>query len=664
MILSKALSMLGFAIPLLTEIFIWIDSFVYLIAKCAFHAFFQLIQVSSNITSSNIPEITYILNRVMVLVGVFALFKLAVMLINYLIEPSKIAKGQETGRKFVKNIIIAVILLVAAPTIFDTLNKVQKVVLIDSNVIPKLIYGPTYADEATSDIGDQIDKFVNGVWLQFFTPKDGGGCSGSGKSYCDAYNKVANGESSIASLASSYDHFDYIAIVPFIAGVMLIYYFGVFTLELAKRIFKLLVLQIISPIPIIMSIDPSQEKRLATFGKTYIGLYLQVFIRVVTIYLAFVILSLIGPMIDTLSDSTSQFFIKIILYIGVFQAVKEIPKLLEEVLGIKFGQMPGQSFGKTLAGIIGGTAGFVGGGIAGAVSGGVGGAVAGAFSGMTNVAGGMAKANGNVGQSISAAVKGIKGSHTTGAKVAGAGGLGAFMVGGVENFFGGKGRDEATVKQYDDDIKARDKDIEKIKDKMNTSNKGNEMRNNIENMMQTNYERTHGSLESILENNSEIQSIQEKIANAQTADERSIANAELAAKRNELTNEYNTQRDSYFEEQLRMTSSDFVGPLTPDANELKEMISDYNKFVEENGMADRKITDMTSLDASKHRYELANSNYEKAVERKEQEKKTIEKQKKEFTESGSYKRRNKRDEKPSPSPRNTNNNGNNSSNSN
>lgn len=660
MIFIKGLSLLGFAIPILTEIFIWIDSFIYLIAKVAFHAFFTLIEVSSNITSENIPEITYILRRVMVLVGVFALFKLSIMLINYLMDPSKIGKGEETGKKFLKNSIIAIILLITSPTIFSLLNSFQKTILIDSNVIQKVIYGPSNAENVSNDIGSQIDKFVNGVWLEFFTPREGT-CNGSNKPYCTAYNRVISGENAIYSLASSYDHFDYIPFISFVMGIILIYYFGLFTLELAKRIFKLLVLQIISPIPIILSIDPSQNDKLKNFVKTYSGLYMQVFLRVLTIYLAFVILSLVGPMLETLSDSTSKFFVKIILYIGIFQAIKEIPKLIEDAIGIKIGAAPGQGFGKTLAGIIGGTVGFVGGGIAGAVSGGAGGAVAGAFSGMTNMGAGMAKANGNIGQSISAAVKGVKGSHATGARVAGAGGLGAFMVGGVENFFGGKGRDEATIKKLENDTKNKDKDIEKIRNEMNTSNKANDMRNNIESRLNSNFERTHGSLESLLEDNDELKDIRNKLAGAQTADERMAVNAELAAKRNELTNEYNTEKNNYIASQFQMAQDGFTGPITQDAIEIKELLADYNSYVENNGMSDRKISDNTSLNDSKRKYELANDNYEKTIERKEQEKKTIEKQKKEFIESDPYKRRNQRDEKYRPTPRNTNNgsNGNN-----
>ena len=245
-----------------------------------------------------------------------------------------------------------------------------------------------------------------------------------------------------------------------------------------------------------------------------------------------------------------------------------------------------------------------------------------------------------------------------GARVAGAGGLGAFMVGGVENFFGGQGRDKTTLGDFDKQIKNKDKDIEKIREKMDISNKGNDMRNNIENTLNRNYERTHGTLEDMLSNNSDIQSIQERIANAQNDTDRSVAMSELANKRNELTNEYNSQKDSYFASQLNMANANYNGPVTQDVQELRDMINDYNEYVDKNGLSDRKITDLTSVNTAKHRYELSNENYENTIKRKEQEKKNIEKQKSSFEGSGEYKRRNKREEKPQYRSRNANNNNN------
>ena len=384
------------------------------------------------------------------------------------------------------------------------------------------------------------------------------------------------------------------------------------------------------------------------------------FIRIFTVYLAFAAISLIGNILGNISETSSgtSWLVHILLIIAIFKATKELPKLIEDALGMKLGLGDaGKGFGAVLKGTVAGTAGLVGGAIAGGITGGAGGALGGAFTGLTTGVTKGAAAKNAVGV-IGASTGAIKGGFGMGARVAGAGGLGAFMVGGVENFFGGQGRDKTTLGDFDNQIKNKDKDIEKIREKMDISNKGNDMRNNIENTLNRNYERTHGTLEDMLSNNSDIQHIQERIANAQNDTDRSVAMSELANKRNELTNEYNSQKDAYFASQLNMANANYNGPVTQDVQELRDMINDYNEYVDKNGLSDRKITDLTSINTAKHRYELSNDNYENKIKSKEQEKKDIEKQKSSFEGSGEYKRRNKREEKPQYRSRNVNNNNN------
>ena len=451
--------------------------------------------------------------------------------------------------------------------------------------------------------------------------------------------------------------FHYIPFVTGIVGILLCYYFIAFAFELGTRIIKLFVLQVISPIPIIMSIDPSSKSdKLVNFAKLYGGIYLNVFVRILTVYVAFVALNLVTSVFDGIN-----WLAKILLIIGVFHAAKELPKLIEDALGIKLGLGDaGKGFGAVLKGTIAGGAGLVGGAIAGGISGGAGGALSGAFSGLTTGVTKGAAAKNAVGV-IGASTGAIKGGFGMGARVAGAGGLGAFMVGGVENFFGGKGKDAATISKFDEDIKDTDKAINNIKKNMDISNKGNDMRNNIENVMNRNYERTHGTLEDMLSNNSDIQSIQERIANAQNDTDRSVAMSELANKRNELTNEYNSQKDAYFSSQLNMADPNFNGPIGQDTAELRQLINDYNDYVDKNGLTDRKITDLSSLSKSKQEYEKVTKAYENDIKKNETKKKNIEKSKSDFVDAEKnpgYNRRNNRDSKPQYSSRNVNNNNN------
>lgn len=657
--LLRGINFLGFAGNILYELFILIDSIVYSIAAYAIQAFFAIAEL--DFVANGFEQISYILGRIMILCGVFALFKLSFTLINYIIDPGKANKSAETGTKLVKNILIAIVLLVSLNLIFTSLYKFQNSI-IKNNVIPKIIYGADNYDSngQEMDIKENAKKFANTIFVSLML----GGNSNENLSIPakNAVDRVLDGASiNLLSPYATDSGFNYLPFISFIVGVLVCYYFLVFAIELGIRMVKLLVLQILAPIPIIMSIDPTQKDKLKKFGKLYSGIYLSVFIRIFTVYLAFAAISLIGNILGNISETSSgtSWLVHILLIIAIFKATKELPKLIEDALGMKLGLGDaGKGFGAILKGTVAGTAGLVGGAIAGGITGGAGGALGGAFTGLTTGVTKGAAAKNAVGV-IGASTGAIKGGFGMGARVAGAGGLGAFMVGGVENFFGGQGRDKTTLGDFDKQIKNKDKDIEKIREKMDISNKGNDMRNNIESTLNRNYERTHGTLEDMLSNNSDIQSIQERIANAQNDTDRSVAMSELANKRNELTNEYNSQKDSYFASQLNMANANYNGPVTQDVQELRDMINDYNEYVDKNGLSDRKITDLTSVNTAKHRYELSNENYENTIKRKEQEKKNIEKQKSSFEGSGEYKRRNKREEKPQYRSRNVNNNNNN-----
>lgn len=653
-ILLNGFSSLGFAIPILYEIFVLIDSWIYALAAFAMQAFFAIAKLQ--LSTENINDISYITSRIMLLCGVYALFKLSITLINCIIDPNKIEKSGKSGTKIVQRIVIAVVLLASSKFIFDELFAFQNVV-IDSNVIPKIIYGDAnYNDENDGDMALTSKKFVNSVFVTLF--ENNTAETSPSEAAKTAKNRVLQGESILLLSPYAYDAgFHYIPFVTGIVGILLCYYFIAFAFELGTRIIKLFVLQVISPIPIIMSIDPSSKSdKLVNFAKLYGGIYLNVFVRILTVYVAFVALNLVTSVFDGIN-----WLAKILLIIGVFHAAKELPKLIEDALGIKLGLGDaGKGFGAVLKGTIAGGAGLVGGAIAGGISGGAGGALSGAFSGLTTGVTKGAAAKNAVGV-IGASTGAIKGGFGMGARVAGAGGLGAFMVGGVENFFGGKGKDAATISKFDEDIKDTDKAINNIKKNMDISNKGNDMRNNIENVMNRNYERTHGTLEDMLSNNSDIQSIQERIANAQNDTDRSVAMSELANKRNELTNEYNSQKDAYFSSQLNMADPNFNGPIGQDTAELRQLINDYNDYVDKNGLTDRKITDLSSLNKSKQEYEKVTKAYENDIKKNETKKKNIEKSKSDFVDAEKnpgYNRRNNRDSKPQYSSRNVNNNNN------
>lgn len=658
------LNVLGFAIPIVFDILLLFDSLIYSIAAYCLQAFFEIARFninSNSINGTNVVEA--IMYRVMVLGGVYALFRLGISLINYIINPSDADTASKNGSKIVKNTVIAILLLASSKFIFNFLYDFSTSI-IDNGTIQQIIYGPEaeypdYSEEQTSK------SFVNGVFLILFQKGDDTALTSDAAKA--AVSHVASGEASILTL-SDYAYssdFHYIPILTTVVGIMLIYYFGSFAIELGVRLFKLFILQVISPIPIILSIDPKQNKKLANFAKTYSGIYISLFIRIVTVYMAFVLLNLIegifgqlGKLTDTATTGfislDATFLVEILLIIACFQAAKELPKLIEEALGTKLGLGDaGKGFKAALMGSVGGTLGLMTGAVAGGISGGLGGIVAGGFSGAWNGATKGAAAKNAVGLA-GTVVGNTKGALATGARVAGAGGLGAFMLGGVENFFGGKGRDEATIAKFEGDIKEKDKLIAATEKKLENSNRANELRNNIENTLGNGFVSEYGSLNEFMSKDAELSKLQEavRINNDNlfyndNPEYRQMDIDRVENRKKELTETYNLERDSYIKEKMDTFSSmDSVPTSTFDQN-LKDLINDYNEFVDKNGYTDRMITSYDSYNNSKSKAESDNKKYQEEIATYEKEKKALEKQKKDYQGSKNYQRRNNRKNKPS-----------------
>lgn len=434
--LLRGINFLGFAGNILYELFILIDSIVYSIAAYAIQAFFAIAEL--DFVTNGFEQISYIICRIMILCGVFALFKLSFTLINYIIDPGKTNKSAETGTKLVKNILIAIVLLVSLNLIFTSLYKFQNSI-IKNNVIPKIIYGADNYDSngQEMDIKKNAKKFVNTIFVSLML----GGNSNEylSTSAKNAVDRVLDGASiNLLSPYATDSGFNYLPFISFIVGVLVCYYFLVFAIELGIRMVKLLVLQILAPIPIIMSIDPTQNDKLKKFGKLYSGIYLSVFIRIFTVYLAFAAISLIGNILGNISEISSgtSWLVHILLIIAILKATKELPKLIEDALGMKLGLGDaGKGFGAVLMGTIAGTAGFVGGAIAGGISGGVGGALGGAFTGLTTGVTKGAAAKNAVGV-IGASTGAVKGAYGTGLKVRSADGIFGYGLGKIDNFTG------------------------------------------------------------------------------------------------------------------------------------------------------------------------------------------------------------------------------------
>lgn len=295
--------------------------------------------------------------RIGLILGIFMLFRLAVALITYLISPDKLTDNSKGGAKMLTNIIFSLTLLVTVNMIFIQAYKVQKTV-IDSNFIEKIFFGKK-AQLPNINIGYTL-------YSSFLTPNIEG-C----ETLLDPYTKIdptceqelnkitnTNINESLNNLLKNYELnkvfsnydllnyrinndwlFSYLPILSTVAGGAVVLVLISFCMELATRAVKLLFLQLIAPVPIIANMDPAKGSEI--FKKWYkecINTYLSIFIRVIGINFAIFMITLIKTEFANIFTGRS-ILLTALLVIGCLMFAKRVPKLLEDMLGIKFDGM-------------------------------------------------------------------------------------------------------------------------------------------------------------------------------------------------------------------------------------------------------------------------------------------------------------------------------------
>ncbi|MEG0026182.1 MAG: hypothetical protein RR847_02465, partial [Bacilli bacterium] len=136
---------------------------------------------------------------------------------------------------------------------------------------------------------------------------------------------------------------DYKIIISTIAGVMIAILFITFCIDIAIRTVKLAFLELIAPIPIISYVDPKSSKSgmFNKWLKECLKTYADLFVRLIAIFFALFVISKMsepGNMqyYDGMykSDTVSA-PIYIIVMLGALLFAKQLPKLIENIIGIK-----------------------------------------------------------------------------------------------------------------------------------------------------------------------------------------------------------------------------------------------------------------------------------------------------------------------------------------
>ncbi|MGM9849677.1 MAG: conjugal transfer protein TrbL family protein [Bacilli bacterium] len=355
---------------ILRFLFAWIDGIVAKVITLVYGLLMDLANLT--LYSENIVKV--IGQRIGILLGIFMLFRLSVSLINYMISPDKFSDSKQGGGALIRNVIISLVLLATVNIIFETAYSVQQKV-VSSQIIEKIFFGET--SQTKMDIGYYL-------YSGFFTPNpevlssctnmwdptkdlqripcdeyEDGKCPTDVKT-CDSqlnemiddtgYKSVYDARNNLdmSKVFSDYDVvmankggafkgqllFNYTPIISTAAGVVALLIMISFSMELAKRAIKLLFLQIIAPVPIIFNMDTGKGKDV--FQKWYkqcFNTYISVFIRLLAIdFAVFIIVLLKSEFSSVFQDKLG---VNIFIIIGCLLFAKEVPKLIEDMTGIK-----------------------------------------------------------------------------------------------------------------------------------------------------------------------------------------------------------------------------------------------------------------------------------------------------------------------------------------
>ena len=345
-----------------------------------------------NIDASAFDDIT---KKLYIIIGIFSLFRIAVFLINALIDPEKLTESGKGISNIFARFLIMLVILVITPFLFSELYTIQNTIVTE-NVIPRIIlnkdiYGNVAGGNATvSDIGESAGKQMQSVIFGalvtinedafdnqsdetqvYYVPKQNVTCNSECINALNNYSvNLAKGsltasevKDNINTLATIDDGnggkekvyvYNYIPLVTGLAGGFITYMMFSFAIDLAVRIFELIVLQVLSPIFIVTFVDPKSSssgpfsKWLKAVGQSYVSLFL----RLGLICLMVLLTSWLNTS-DTflkLFATSSGFLTKLIIMAGLLIFVKKLPSWIAAMFGIEDSGFGGLGIGKKLAG--------------------------------------------------------------------------------------------------------------------------------------------------------------------------------------------------------------------------------------------------------------------------------------------------------------------------
>lgn len=360
---------------------IWIDSIAFALVDDLYNLIvdFSKLEFFSSDAIKSVMKSTY------VVISIFALFRIAIILVNAIINPDKLTDSKNGFLPVLRNFVLMFVLLVLTPRLFTEAYKIQSTI-VEGNYIQKLFLRSSAKAE---NPGKELKKIVISSLVYpdknfaTYDVKEGykingpyaDKCDGNCKKAIEAYNNdVLTGNEGMFTTLSKYIGtskkvdinddgdsetifvYNYMFIVTFVAGIFITCVLASMGLDIAIRAVELAVLQIISPLFIVTMIDPKSvqsgpfKKWLQTVGKTYVSLFIKIAILT--------LMTLLISILNTASLDSLGFLGKLVAVLAILIFAKKAPKWIGDMVGVEGDSAGLGGLGKKL-----GSAALVGGAI-------------------------------------------------------------------------------------------------------------------------------------------------------------------------------------------------------------------------------------------------------------------------------------------------------------
>ena len=426
---------------LIWKLFLGINKIVYLVLA----VMYEMIGLAANLNTGTLANIVApVLSKVTAVIIVIVVYNMAVTIIRLLTDTKDATKKSSA---LLRNIFITAALLITYRMFFGIMNEVT-LLIIGNKTNYQFPYLSQIADIDPSAVGGVIEGFIFDLseeerkemgatiacdrFHEFFGPEIP--CS----SREDLKN--LNSDENVKLIVGTVNEKGFIEKVDgycepralwfvglIVAGYLAYTFFNV-AIQVVLRMFKLLLLEILAPLPIasILTKGYGDNSRFSKYLETLLSVFLEVFMRLFTVYLVIYFMTKAIAAVPTLvpnSEGTNLFThicLTMIIIIALCYFLDAAPALIDKALGTEafssFGHM-----GSALLGGAGGAAGgFLGGLFSGKglgrLTGAVGGAAGGALSGLKS---GFNSKDGlnSKGASISEAMKTAYAGDTYGQKL-------------------------------------------------------------------------------------------------------------------------------------------------------------------------------------------------------------------------------------------------------